>query len=119
MRAMSRLTKLLAFVVVAVLMPIASFAAGKTELVRDGDAWQLLRDGKAYFIKGVGGGAPKAPLPQLGANSFRTWGADNLDAQLDEAEKLGLTVCVGIWLEHERKGFNYSDPQQVDRQREK
>jgi hypothetical protein len=28
---------------------------------------------------------------------------------LDEAQKRGLTVMVGIWMSHERHGFNYSD----------
>jgi hypothetical protein len=45
----------------------------------------------------------------MGANSFRTWGADNLEAQLDEAHRLGLAVTVGIWLGHERHGFNYNN----------
>src|SRR4051795_8593028 len=81
-------------------------AAVKTEVVQADGKWQLLRDGKPYFIKGVGGDAPKAMLPEVGANSFRTWGADRLDAQLDEAQRLGLTVTVGIWLEHERHGFD-------------
>jgi hypothetical protein len=107
-------------VAIAILFTISARAAAtKAELVHSGDGWQLLRAGKPYFIKGVGGSAPKAPLPQLGANSFRTWGADDLNEQLDEAQRLGLTVTVGIWLEHERKGFNYSDPQQVAQQREK
>jgi hypothetical protein len=58
-------------------------------------------------------------LAKLGGNSFRTWGADNLDAQLDEAHKLGLAVTVGLWMGHERHGFNYSDPDQVRAQFDK
>src|SRR5262245_32404770 len=60
-------------------------SAIKTELVQRDGKWQLLRDGKPYFIKGVGGSGPKAMLAELGGNSFRTWGADNLGPQLDEA----------------------------------
>src|SRR5438046_2535943 len=92
---------------------IARGAAIKTELVQHDGQWQLLRDGKPYFIKGVGGGGPKAMLAELGGNSFRTWGADNIDVQLDEAQKLGLTIAVGIWLGQERQGFKYDDPKQV------
>jgi signal transduction histidine kinase len=58
-------------------------------------------------------------LAELGGNSFRTWGADNIDAQLDEAQKLGLSVAVGIWLGQERQGFNYDDPKQVADQLER
>jgi hypothetical protein len=94
-------------------------AAVKTELVQTDGKWQLLRDGKPYFIKGVGGDASKTMLAEVGGNSYRTWGADNLDARLDEAQRLGLTVAVGIWLEHERHGFDYSDEKFVAKQFER
>src|SRR4051794_40328700 len=101
------------------LSSAAMGAAVKTELVQTDGKWQLLRDGKPYFVKGVGGDASKAILAEVGGNSFRTWGADHLDAQLDEARKLGLTVAVGIWLEHERHGFDYGDEKFVTRQFER
>ena len=78
--------------------------------------WQLMRDGKPYFVKGAGGGHSRAELAKAGANSFRTWGSDNLKAQLDEAQKHGLTVTVGFWLGHERHGFNYRDKAALARQ---
>ena len=81
-----------------------------------GGNWQLLRDGKPFFIQGAGGQDALALLAESGGNSFRTWGADNLDAKLDEAQRLGLTVTVGIWLGHERHGFDYGDPKQVAKQ---
>src|ERR1019366_1518608 len=88
------------------------------QVIHDADGWQLLRDGKPYFIKGVGGSASKSILAQLGANSFRTWGADNLKDQLDEAQRLGLTVTIGIWLRHEGDNFSYKNPDQVAHQYE-
>ncbi len=87
-------------------------------LVKTKDGHQLLRDGKPYFIKGAGGDGPKKALIAAGGNSLRTWGADNLQPQLDEAHKLGLSVTVGIWLGHERHGFNYNDASQVAAQYE-
>ena len=78
--------------------------------------WQLLRGGKPYFIKGVGGDASKEFLVKCGGNSFRTWGADGLEGQLDEAQKLGLTVTVGIWLGHKRHGFDYHNAKSVEDQ---
>lgn len=79
--------------------------------------WQLLRADQPYFIKGAGGNASKALLAQCGGNSIRTWGvgADTLD-QLDEAQKLGLTVTVGLWLGHADHGFNWDDTAAVQRQ---
>lgn len=37
---------------------------------------------------------------------------------LDRCQDLGITVMAGIWVQHERHGFDYSDPLQVRRQRE-
>ena len=80
--------------------------------------WQLFRDGKPYFIRGAGGDAPLDQLAAAGANSIRTWGGDDIDALLDEAHALGLSVTVGIWLGHERHGFDYADEAQVQKQME-
>jgi len=79
--------------------------------------WQLLRNGKPYFIEGAGGNSSKEMLAAAGANSFRTWGVSNdLEQQLDEAQKLGLAVVVGHWLGHERHGFNYNDEEALKEQ---
>lgn len=80
-------------------------------LEQDADgAWQLLRDGVPYHIQGAGGDASRAALAQAGANTFRTWGVgEDLEAQLDETQALGLTVVVGHWLGHPRHGFDYGD----------
>ena len=79
-------------------VPVLVHAQGavKTELKNDGGNWTLVRDGQPYFIQGAGGDASKQFLKDEGGNSFRTWGADNIDAKLDA---LGLHL-VGI-LEHE------------------
>ena len=80
---------------------------------RGKDGWQLIRGGKPYLIRGAGGDASLKALAAAGANSVRTWGADGIDARLDEAHALGLSVTVGIWLGHERHGFDYDDEAQV------
>jgi len=88
------------------------------ELRQTDDGWQLFRGGEPYFINGAGGDASLEALAAAGANSVRTWGGE-VDAVLDEAHALGLTVTVGIWLGHERHGFDYSDPAQVREQLER
>lgn len=80
---------------------------------RSGSGYTLLRGGKPYVIKGGGGDGSLKLLAEAGGNSTRTWGADGLGPRLDEAHRLGLTVTVGIWLGHERHGFNYNDAAQV------
>ena len=88
------------------------------ELRETAQGWQLYRAGEPYFIRGAGGDASLADLAAAGANSVRTWGADDIEARLDEAHALGLSVTVGIWLGHERHGFDYKDEAQVRKQLE-
>jgi hypothetical protein len=83
----------------------------------DSGKWQLLRDGKPYIVKGGGGGYSKQVLVDCGGNSFRTWGTgDDTLAQLDEAQKLGLTVTLGFWLGHKDNGMDYKNAAQVKSQ---
>ena len=95
------------------------------ELEKTEQGWQLLRGGEPYFIKGVGGDRSLEAAAAAGANSVRTWDAENVrgdddvDVLLDEAHALGMSVSVGIWLGHERHGFDYDDPEQVAAQFER
>jgi hypothetical protein len=83
---------------------------------RSGEGYRLLRNGEPYFIKGAGGDTYLAALAAAGGNSIRTWGTDKLETLLDEAHEHGLSVCVGMWLGHERHGFDYSDQASVRKQ---
>ncbi len=96
----------------------ASSQVVPVRLVKQGSGYSLLRDGKPYFIKGAGGDGSKQLLQDCGGNSFRTWGADNLEPSMAEAQKHGLTVTAGIWLGHKDNGFDYHNPQQVAAQYE-
>ncbi len=71
----------------------------KTQVVKTGNGWELMRGGKPFIVKGVGGDFSKQKLVEAGGNSFRTWVPPNI-SELDEAQHLGLAVCVGIWLDH-------------------
>ena len=75
------------------LMPSISRAdAIPVELRQTGtkQGWQLLRGGEPYFIRGAGGNTPCNRLAAAGGNSIRTWGADDIDALLDEAHEARL-----------------------------
>lgn len=109
------------FCVVIAILGIASRAhADALEVRIDGSPghWTLMRGGQPYFVKGVGGDGSWELLKQLGGNSVRTWGHDQLGEQLDRAHKLGLTVTAGIWLGQVRQGFDWSDSASLIRQRE-
>jgi len=99
--------------------PARGQAAVEVKLVKAGEGWQLLRGDQPYFIKGAGGSGSLERLRDAGGNSVRTWGADDLEPLLDEAQRLGLTVAVGIWLGQERQGFDYSNADQVAQQYER
>ncbi|MBX3379918.1 MAG: hypothetical protein KF805_07470 [Phycisphaeraceae bacterium] len=116
-----RASRVLAASVLATIIgfPAAFGAPVKVDLVQKDGKWQLVREGKPYFIRGGGGEGSLETLTAIGGNSKRTWGADNIDRQLDEAQKLGVTVAVGIWLEHERHGFDYGNEKAVQAQFEK
>ena len=92
------------------------FAQSRVELKRTDSGFQLLRNGQPYSVRGVGGTSHLKTLADLGGNSIRTWSTDNLDTLLDEAHKHGLSVCVGLWLGHERHGFDYQDEASVVKQ---
>jgi hypothetical protein len=87
-------------------------------------SYNLLRDGAPYFIQGAGGLNNLDRLATAGANSVRTWGIQTLAMKidgkpfLDRAHELGLSVCVGIWVNHENHGFNYRDQAAMILQRE-
>jgi hypothetical protein len=87
-------------------------------IIKTDAGFELQRDGEPYLIKGAGGDGPRKLLAAAGGNSVRTWGTDKLGDVLDEAHKHGLSVAVGIWLGHERHGFNYNDADQVAQQYE-
>ena len=88
--------------------------------------WELRRNGEPYVILGVGGSGSLALAKELGANSVRFWGVEQMEetdasgrTKLDQIEELGLTFCAGLWLVHERHGFSYLDPEMVQKQRQK
>ena len=109
--------KLALFVVVLALISAGCSEDPVTvELRESEEGWQLYRHGEPYFIRGAGGGASLQRLADAGANSIRMWNVNGAKKVLDEAHELGMTVTLGIWLEHERHGFDYEDLEQVAEQ---
>ena len=65
--------------------------------------YQIFRGDQPYFIKGGGGSGNMALLAASGGNSVRTWGTNNAQSVLDNAQANGLTVMLGLRLGHERQ----------------
>lgn len=110
------------------LAVLAAFAPLQASVVKvDHDAQGkaiLLRDGQPFFINGAGGSGSMELLKKSGGNTIRTWGAEQLPEQvngkslLDRAQENGLAVIAGIWIQHERHGFDYSDEAKLKKQRD-
>ena len=90
--------------------------AVKVEVRQTPQGWEMLRDGKPYYVKGAGGDTHLDIVVNIGGNSIRTWGIDDAQTILDNAQKHGLTVMLGMWLQHERHGFDYSNKAKVEKQ---
>jgi len=86
------------------------------KVVRTATGWQMERGGRAYEIRGAGGQVHLPLMVECGANSLRTWGIERAQAVLDSAHRMGLTVMLGMWMGHERHGFDYDDPVAVREQ---
>ena len=91
----------------------------KTSVQKTERGWALVRNGEPYYVKGIGGSHDMDKAAAIGANSVRTWGADDALGILDEAQRRGMTVMLGIWLETERGGFDYNDAAAVHKQIER
>ncbi len=93
--------------------------ASSVKIVQLGGKSQLQVNGAPFYIRGAGGGGSKSLLAQCSGNSFRTWGVGpTTQKELDEAQRLGLRVALGVWLGHKEHGFNYDEPASVQKQKE-
>ena len=88
----------------------------KVEVLKKEGKWSLLVDGQPYYINGAGGDDYLDILKAAGGNTIRTWGTENAQYILDEAQKRGLKVMLGLWVQHERHGFDYDNKIKVKAQ---
>jgi hypothetical protein len=95
-----------------------SYTPVKVEVIKSASGWQLVRGGKPYFIRGVGGTGRMDDLVRSGGNSMRTWGTERAGIELEEANQRGLTIQLGIWLGH-KEYFDFKNVAQVEEQFQK
>jgi hypothetical protein len=99
------------------LVSIALPGLAQVHIQKQDDGYVLTRNGQPYFIKGAGGGAEHLDeLTAAGGNSLRLWTPPQ-DALLEDAQKHGLTVMVGLTVGKPRQGFDYGNTQQLEQQR--
>jgi hypothetical protein len=124
---MAKITNLVAIMVSSSLLMFSGAAAGggaiPVEIVKQGQRYVLLRDGRPYEVKGAGlEFSDVSVFASHGGNSIRTWRTDNAQSTglevLDEAERNNVTVALCIEIGRERHGFDYNDEEAVARQLE-
>ena len=85
-------------------------------VVNTSNGFYLERQGRPYRIRGAGGTQYFDRIRDAGGNSVRLWTADYAGPLLDEAERNGLTVMLGLWLAPEGKSLDYYDRTAVQAQ---
>ena len=90
----------------------------KVTVSKTGDQWTLYVNDDPFYIKGAGGEKQLDVLVECGGNTIRTWGVENAQEVLDNAEEKGLMVMLGLWVQHERHGFDYNDEDKIAKQLE-
>jgi hypothetical protein len=120
MKLFSRLSLAPALLLTACFFVQARQVVGplKVEITKTSAGYTFSRNGRPYFVNGAGGTARMEELKAAGGNSVRTWTTGGGGAILNQAEKLGLTVTMGLNVARERHGFNYNDATAVKKQLE-
>lgn len=106
-------------VVSVLLISVSRSQPVKVELKKENNKFILFRGGQPYYIKGAGGNKYLNKLVSYGGNTIRTWSHEGAKNILDEAHKNGVMVMVGLWVQHERHGFDYDNKEAVAAQLEK
>lgn len=86
------------------------------QVVETPEGWRLSVDGEPFYVKGAGGSRYLELLSNSGANAIRTWNCNQAKEILDVADEHGLKVMLGLWVAHERHGFDYTDEEAVKQQ---
>ncbi|MCP4649701.1 MAG: hypothetical protein GY853_06430 [PVC group bacterium] len=103
------MTKVLQYISVGIIVLFSSINiyAAEVKIVGGKGSWELLVDGKPFYINGAGCGYAKGEngedyfklAKDMGVNCVRTWGeGQGTKEYLDQALQYGLMVDAGIWL---------------------
>lgn len=98
------------------LQPASS--AVPVRVVRTPTGYQLLRGGRPYVIKGAAGIQHLDLIRAKGGNSIRVYAPNYADVILDEAQRQGVTVMLGLWMRPPYEKFDYYDPKAVEAQKQ-
>ena len=84
--------------------------AKTVHIIKEQNSFQLIRNGKPFYIKGASGKSYIKELSEAGGNTLRLYDTINLQKILDEATKYNIAVIVDIPLPRFNNYVNfYSD----------
>jgi hypothetical protein len=115
---LSVLTRAVSFLVLSSISFYSSSQVERVTIGQQDGKWTLFVEGEPFYVKGAGGEKYLDVLLECGGNTIRTWGVENAQEVLDIAQEKGLKVMMGLWVQHERHGFDYNDEDKVRKQLE-
>ncbi len=88
----------------------------RTVYIKESESgFQLIRNGKPFFIKGASGNSYLKELAEAGGNTIRVYDTLNLENILNEAQKNNLAVIVDIYIPRFQIKYNpYSKKEDND-----
>jgi exo-beta-1,3-glucanase (GH17 family) len=90
----------------------------QVEIQKNNSKYIINLNNKPYELKGAGGQNHLKELIEIGGNTIRTWSTENAQSVLDDAKNNGIMVMLGLWVQHERHGFDYNDEKAIKKQLE-
>ena len=78
--------------------------------------FQIYKNGKPYVIKGASGYSNLDVLAEAGGNTIRVWDTTNVASILNNAQRHGISVILGLPLPESRFMHIYNDKQKVAKQ---
>ncbi len=85
-------------------------------IVESDSGYVVLRNGKAFEIKGASGTSNFRMLHEAGGNCLRVWDTTNLQQILDSAHANGIAVIAGLPMQNSDQMDLYNDPVRASRQ---
>ena len=90
-------------------------SAATVRIVESDSGYVVLRNGKAFEIKGASGTSDFRMLHEAGGNCLRIWDTTNLQQILDSAHANDIAVIVGLPMQNSDQMSLYNDPVKVSR----
>jgi hypothetical protein len=96
--------------------PSRMAAAGTVRVVKSDNAYRILRNGKAFEVRGASGTSHFRQLRESGGNSLRVWDTTNLQQVLDSAYTNNIAVIAGLPVHNSDQTAFYDNPEKVSKQ---